>query len=210
VGAPLQGATLVAKYCRTVGDYRGAIEFLLLAKKRDDSFQLAAEHNEMGLYVQALRLALAATAVGSDPAALMAAAAEGDSSAQAAVADVHLPTEECLRIATFYEQRQAYADAAKYYTECAQYHRALKLYLQCGDTELDRAIDVVGKAKSEVVTHTLIDYLMGETDGVPKDPHYIFKLYMALGSYTQAAKTALIIARQEQELGNYKVRVPAS
>ena len=28
---------------------------------------------------------------------------------------------------------------------------------------------------------------------------------MALGNYPQAAKTAIIIARQEQELGNYKI-----
>jgi WD repeat-containing protein 19 len=56
-----------------------------------------------------------------------------------------------------------------------------------------------------MLTHTLIDFLMGETDGVPKDPNFIFRLYMALGNYPQAAKTAIIIARQEQELGNYKV-----
>ncbi|CAN0246913.1 unnamed protein product [Ectocarpus sp. 12 AP-2014] len=56
-----------------------------------------------------------------------------------------------------------------------------------------------------MLTHTLIDFLMGETDGVPKDPNYIYRLYMALGSYSQAAKTAIIIAKQEQDLGNYKV-----
>jgi hypothetical protein len=28
----------------------------------------------------------------------------------------------------------------------------------------------------------LIDFLMGETDGVPKDPNYIYRLYMALGT----------------------------
>ena len=46
-----------------------------------------------------------------------------------------------------------------------------------------------------MLTHQLIDFLMGETDGVPKDPNYIFRLYMALGNYPQAAKTALV-ARQ--------------
>jgi WD repeat-containing protein 19 len=55
------------------------------------------------------------------------------------------------------------------------------------------------------MTHTLVDFLMGETDGVPKDPHYIFHLYMALGNYAQAGTTAIIIAKQEQEMGNYKV-----
>ena len=37
-----------------------------------------------------------------------------------------------------------------------------------------------------MLTHQLIDFLMGETDGVPKDPNYIFRLYMALGNYPQA------------------------
>lgn len=60
------------------------------------------------------------------------------------------------------------------------------------------ALQVVGRARSDTLTHQLIDFLMGETDGHPKDPTYIFKLYMALGNYAQAAKTALIIARQEQ------------
>lgn len=66
-------------------------------------------------------------------------------------------------------------------------------------------VQVVGLARSDVLNHTLIDYLMGETDGIPKDPNYIFKLYLALGNYVQAASTALIIAKQEQEMGNYKV-----
>lgn len=66
---------------------------------------------------------------------------------------------------------------------------------------------MVGKARNDMLTHTLIDFLMGETDGVPKDPNYIYRLYMALGSYSQAAKTAIIIAKQEQDLGNYKVGV---
>lgn len=45
---------------------------------------------------------------------------------------------------------------------------------------------------------------MGEPDGVAKDPNHIYRLYVALGNYPQAAKTAVIIARQEQDLGNYK------
>merc|ERR1711998_769188 len=48
------------------------------------------------------------------------------------------------------------------------------------------------------------DFLMGEPDGVPKDPNYIYRLYLALGNFPQAAKAAIIIARQEQDLGNYK------
>ena len=88
---------------------------------------------------------------------------------------------------------------------CGQYPKALKLFIQCGDREIDAAIDVVGKAQSEALTHTLIDFLVGEKDGMPKDPSYIYRLYMALKKYEDAAKTALIIARQEQDMGNYTV-----
>jgi len=88
---------------------------------------------------------------------------------------------------------------------CGQYPKALKFFIQCGDREIDAAIEVVGKAQSESLTHQLIDFLVGEKDGMPKDPSYIYRLYMALKKYEDAAKTALIIARQEQDMGNYTV-----
>ena len=88
---------------------------------------------------------------------------------------------------------------------CNNFSKALSHYLQCGEDQLDKAIDLVGKARSEVLTHTLVDYLAGETDGITKDPNYMFRLYMALGNYPQAARTAIIISRQEQEVGNYKL-----
>jgi len=200
-----EGATLIARYCTGVGDFRGAIEFLLLAKKRDDAFALASSHGEMELYVQALRVALAATVAGTDPTALLAAAATGGETAAAALSAVQLPLEECVRVAGYYETKSEWAKAGHLYGECGNYAKAVRLYLQCGETEIDRAIEVVGKAKNEAVTHALIDYLTGETDGVTKDARYIFKLYLALGNYPKAAKTALVIANQEQELGNYKV-----
>ena len=46
---------------------------------------------------------------------------------------------------------------------------------------------------------------MGDHDGVSKDAKYIFKLYMSLGQFKEAARTAIIIAREEQNLGNYKI-----
>merc|ERR1712023_241400 len=94
-----------------------------------------------------------------------------------------------MSIAHFYEQQQDWGRAGEFYALCAQYHKAL---------------NVVGKARNDMLTHTLIDFLMGETDGVPKEPFHIYRLYLALGNYAQAAKTAIIIARQEQDLGNYR------
>lgn len=116
-----------------------------------------------------------------------------------------VPKEEYVRVAQYFESKRDWGEAGKYFALAGQHHRALRHYLQCGEERLEDAIDVVGKAKNDLLTHTLIDFLMGETDGVPKDPNYVFKLYMALGNFTQAARTAVIIARQEQELGNYRM-----
>lgn len=63
---------------------------------------------------------------------------------------------------------------------------------------------MVGKAADAHLSRQLIDFLMGETDGIPKDAKFLFRLYMALGQYEKAAKTAVIIAKEEQALGNYR------
>jgi len=112
--------------------------------------------------------------------------------------------EQYMDIAKYYEQRNLLGNAAKHYALCEEYAMALKLYLKVGEKEIDNAIEVVGKARSDALTHTLIDYLMGESDNVPKDPNYVYRLHKALGNFMQAAGTALIIAKQEQEMGNYK------
>ena len=63
---------------------------------------------------------------------------------------------------------------------------------------------MVSKIKIEQLTHELVDYLMGETDNIPKEPTWTFKLYRAIGNVKQAVKIAINISQQEQELGNYK------
>ena len=60
------------------------------------------------------------------------------------------------------------------------------------------------KANDEKLIMHLIDFLMGELDGMPKDSKYLFRLYMAIEKFTEAAKTAIIIAQSEQEMGNYR------
>jgi WD repeat-containing protein 19 len=111
--------------------------------------------------------------------------------------------DEYLSIAHFYETKGEFGRAADYYVKVHEHDKALKLYLRSGEENIGKAIDVVGIADNNALTSTLIDFLMGDTDGVPKDARHIFKLYMALGNFKQAAKTASLIAKQEQDLGNY-------
>jgi WD repeat-containing protein 19 len=165
------GARLVAKFCQDHGDFKGAIEFLLMAKGTEEAFELAKLHNQVEKYTEVL----------------------GDS----------IRADDALNVAQHYEKINEPGLAGKYYALCNDYGRALELFIKCGEKEVHAAIDIVGKARNDALTHTLIDFLMGEPDGVPKDPNYIYRLYIALGNYPQAAKTAVIIAKQEQELGNY-------
>ncbi|KAG1699797.1 hypothetical protein DVH05_012692 [Phytophthora capsici] len=181
-----EGALSAARYCADAGRYQNAIEFLLLANKEDEAFALAQQHGEVDCF---------ASTLGQE----------------------NMSASRASQVAEHYE-RLSPERAAEFYQAAGNYHKALRLLLACSaaggsaggqgsaaDTALVRAIEVVGAARNDMLTHTLIDHLMGEQDGIPKDPHHIFRLYLALGNYTQAAKTAVIIARQEQELGNYKL-----
>lgn len=87
-----------------------------------------------------------------------------------------------------------------------RYNDALRMFLRCEDDgkSIEMAILTIGEAKNDSLTHELIDFLMGEQDGNPKDAKYIFKLYMSLGQFKEAARTAIIIGREEQTLGNYR------
>ena len=74
---------------------------------------------------------------------------------------------------------------AGYLYQAGMFKEALNSCLKVGEKALDKAIDVVGAARSEALMHHLIDYLMGEHDKVPKDPNYIYRLYMAFGNFKQ-------------------------
>jgi hypothetical protein len=50
----LQAAIMVSRYCQKVGDFRGAIEFLLIAKRHEEAFQIAKDHDEVEMFASAL------------------------------------------------------------------------------------------------------------------------------------------------------------
>jgi WD repeat-containing protein 19 len=48
--ASAQGAQYVADYCQETNDYRGAIEFLLIANKSEEAFKLAQSQSIVDVY----------------------------------------------------------------------------------------------------------------------------------------------------------------
>eukprot|EP00794_Sanderia_malayensis_P019431 gene19431-21353_t len=172
----VEGAKMVAKFFQKMGDFASAIQFLVLSHCNDDAFLLAQEHNQMEQYVEVI----------------------GESSTAG----------DYNSIALHFERKGQHFLAGKFFHLAGQYNKAISHFIQCNVNEhnvsIDYAIETVGMANDDKLTHTLIDYLMGELDGNLKDFKYLFRLYMALKRYKEAARTAIIIAKDDQEAGNYR------
>uniref|UniRef100_A0A3Q3W5I8 WD repeat domain 19 n=1 Tax=Mola mola TaxID=94237 RepID=A0A3Q3W5I8_MOLML len=172
----IDGAKMVARFFLGLNDYSSAIHFLVLSQCNDEAFQLAQQHSQMEVYADII----------------------GPEATQ----------EDYQSIALYFAGEKKHLQAGKFFHKCGQYSRALSHFLKCPNTDdslaVEMAIETVGQAKDTVLTNQLIDYLMGESDGMPKDAKYLFRLYMALQQYSEAARTAIIIAREEQCAGNYR------
>ncbi|XP_076854842.1 WD repeat-containing protein 19-like [Brachyhypopomus gauderio] len=136
----IDGAKMVARFFLRLSDYASAIQFLVLSRCGDEAFQLAQRHGQMEVY---------ADIMGSD----------------ASVQDYQ-------SIALYFEGEKKHLQAGKFFRKCGQYSRALKHFLNVPDTDdsvaIEMAIETVGEAKNEALTNQLIDYLMEESDGIPK------------------------------------------
>ncbi|KAF2362334.1 Tetratricopeptide-like helical domain [Trinorchestia longiramus] len=175
----VEGAKMVAKFFQRLDDYESAIQFLVLSKCADEAFQLARAHGKMELYAEIL----------------------GD---DASIADYN-------SLALHFDNEKNHLLAGKFYYKAGQYSKSLKQLERAAtssgveDSEaMQLAIQVVTDADDDALTRQHIDFLMGEVDGIPKEAKYLFRLYMARKKYREAARTAVIIAREEQNAGNYQ------
>lgn len=167
-------AKMIAEYCAKRGAKKDSIEFLILSGSRDEAFKISEDNDDMDEYA---RVILAVDEKNID---------------------------EHTKIAQYFENRSQWGKSAKHYEKCENYNKALKYFIEEGERCIPDMIEMVGRVKVDSLTHELVDYLMGEKDGIPKEPQHTFKLYRAIGNTKQAIKIAITIANQEQELGNYK------
>lgn len=95
------------------------------------------------------------------------------------------------------------AAAAKFLELSGGVDNAIKLLLNYGDGQgdIDKAIDLLRQSRGMV--DYVLKYLQGGSDGVKKNPIYIFKLYLALDRFAEAAKTASLLADREIDAGRY-------
>lgn len=175
-----EGAKMLAKFYQKIGDVEQALQFLVMCGCIQEAFTLAQRHNRLKLYGELL---------------------ERYENAQPS---------DYIALAHHFDSEKYTLLAGKYYFLGREFSKALKLLLKASSftneetTALSLAIDCVATSNSDQLSGQLIEFLLGEVDGSPKDPKYLFRLYMARKHYKDAAKTAVIIANQEQVAGNYR------
>lgn len=175
------GSKMLAKFFQQIGDIESAVQYLIQCDCVEEALLVSRRHNKLKAFGELLEKA-----------------------------DNAKP-KNFRELAEFFEAEKYTLLTGKYYFLAKEYERAMKYLIKAsvfsGEDEssaLSLAIDCVATANDEKLTNQLIEYLLGESDGVPKDPKLIFRLYMAKKEFKEAAKTAVIIASQEQIAGNYR------
>uniref|UniRef100_A0A7E4VS44 WD_REPEATS_REGION domain-containing protein n=1 Tax=Panagrellus redivivus TaxID=6233 RepID=A0A7E4VS44_PANRE len=171
-----EGAKIVAKHFSKLGENATAIEFLVISACYQEAFQLAEAENMMAVFADAVENEEAKPQYA--PLAKYYSAKERD---------------PCM--------------AGKFFLLDGEYKTAMDTLLNAKEDEKSMllAIRCAVESKDKALVKQLTDYLLGDVDGVPKDPHLIFRLYVSLQMYSEAAKTAMILSQAEQQRGNYKV-----
>uniref|UniRef100_A0A914HUV5 WD repeat-containing protein 19 n=1 Tax=Globodera rostochiensis TaxID=31243 RepID=A0A914HUV5_GLORO len=180
----VEGSKMVASYLSDLGQYEAAIEFLVLSHCYQEAFDMAKSSGQVLAYANALEVNLGAERKG----------------------DAVLGHYGQLS-----EQFQAEGDVlngGKFAGMAQQYKKALSLLLSEQRREeeaLGLAVEYVAKSEDKQLVEELVAHLMDERGGgAPKDPKFLFQLYVKLKMYSEAAKTALIISHEQQQQGFYK------
>ncbi|GAB0091086.1 WD repeat-containing protein 19 [Sergentomyia squamirostris] len=175
-----EAAKMLARFYQQIGDTESAIQYLVMCGSVQEAYALAERRNKMREFGELLE-----QYDGARP-------------------------EDFLTLAQHFEAEKYTLLSGKYYFLARMYSKALKHLLKASafsneeNTALSLAIDCVATANDDHLTSQLIEFLLGETDGVPKDPKLLFRLYMAKKEFREAAKAAVIIANQEQLAGKYR------
>lgn len=176
----VESGKLLAKFYQNIGDYESALQFLIICGCVTEAFTLAHKHNKLKHYGELL---------------------EQYDGAKAS---------DFLAVAQYFEKEKYTLLTGKYYFLAKEFSKALKLLIKAssfGNEEqqaLSIAIDCVASSNDDKLAAQLIEFLLGESDGKPKDPRFLFRLYMSRKQFREAAKTSIIISSQEQIAGNYR------
>ncbi|SPQ94469.1 unnamed protein product (mitochondrion) [Plasmodiophora brassicae] len=174
-----EGAALIAQFCRTRHDFDASIEFLILARRTDEAFQLADAHDRMATYAGLLGDEASAEQVGA------IAAYYENRGAYARAAQCRLRMGQHQRALRLYLSDGSEASVGD----------AIGVVRRARATGAPDADDLAG---------VVLRYLSGEQDGAPKPPMLLFQLFVAVEDFDRAAAIATRIADDEQRDGRFK------
>ncbi|XP_053626138.1 WD repeat-containing protein 19 [Plodia interpunctella] len=176
----VQGAKMVANYFQNSDDQSSAIKFLVMSLCYDEAFQLARKNGKLHLYGEIL------------------------------IQTSQARPEDFKSLALHFEGEKNHLLAGKFYFHAGEHGKAMTHLLKTGGSEEEEneaisiAIDAAAASDDDRLTRRLIEFLLGETDGTPREPRHLFRLYMAKRQFAEAAKTAVIIAGAECRATRYR------
>ncbi|KAL3120594.1 hypothetical protein niasHT_007886 [Heterodera trifolii] len=180
----VEGSKMVANYFSELGQFEIAIEFLVLSHCYQVTFDMAKSSGQMRTYARALETNL-------------------ETERKDAAVLGHYG-----QLAEHFQKEGDVLNGGKFAGMGQQYKKALSLLLseqQREEEALGLAVEFVAESEDKQMVDELIGHLMGERGGgAPKDPKYLFQLYVKLKMYSEAAKTALIISHEQRQQGFYK------
>nr|CAD2134648.1 unnamed protein product [Meloidogyne enterolobii] len=195
----IEGSKLVANYFSDFGQFDTAIQFLIISLCYQEAFDLAKSSGNIQIYSAALESSV-------DSQDQNKINLNNDNSQQQKEAAF-------TQLAEYFRNEGNVLEAGKFSGFSKHYRTALSLLTSelisptVEETALQLAVEFIAESKDKELINELISYLMGEReggDGIPKDPKYLFQLYVKLSMHEEGAKTALIIAQEQQFKGFYK------
>ncbi|KRY60331.1 WD repeat-containing protein 19 [Trichinella britovi] len=110
-------------------------------------------------------------------------------------------------IASYFDHQGKKLLAGKFYMKAEKYHKAFDIFInnQCDKASIKLAVECAALTRDRTIIDELLQFLTGEKDGIPKDPTYLFQLYTILERHQEAAKIAIIIVKDKQSRGQYRL-----
>eukprot|EP00055_Hartaetosiga_balthica_P018073 m.128120 g.128120 ORF g.128120 m.128120 type:complete len:1383 (-) comp9449_c2_seq5:5705-9853(-) len=172
----VEGAKMVAEFFIKMNDFPSAVQFLVLSGAHKEAFKMAKQHNQLTVYAQVLE-------------------------------ETGGNVDDYRQIAVSFDEVNHPLEAGKFYAKAGDFGTAVDKLMDASNADnahIELLVDTVGLAKDEALTQKVINFLLGASDGVPKDSTFLLRLYMATEQFTAASKTALTIARDERTTGSYR------
>ena len=212
----LESAKLALQYCLDKGDHEGQVEMLVILGRIVQALELAVVHNTVDFLVENIKNSEA------EPQIYLQIAKYYEQNSQFFKAGRMYETccksaslrpslaEHLVPSGDFYSEESGNGTIISEFIDACN-NSAIQFYLKDGTSEaIDSAIALVGRVRSSSLIAQVVDWLADQTESTSsaaskEGARHLFELHIALGDLVRAAHVACVLARQEQDMGNYKL-----